>query len=148
VLLATAGAVLLVFVCYGFSPDAFSYVFRSASGFLTFSFDPFHRFFTRFASAGVLVAAIAAALLYIGIKRTRYFGNTAPLLCFALLIVLVTPGVPASPWIWSLPFLLTFVGGVFADAFESERGKLFIVATASLVVLQIVVCIVALPKLI
>ena len=33
VLLASAGALLMVFACYGFSPDAFSYVFRSAAGF-------------------------------------------------------------------------------------------------------------------
>jgi hypothetical protein len=148
VLLSTAGAVLLVFACYGFSPDAFSYVFRSASGFLTLSFDPFRRFFTNIGNAGILVAACAAALLYISLRRSRYFGNTAPLLCFAVLIVLVTTGVPASPWIWSLPFLLTFIGGVFADAFESDRGKVFLVAAASLVVLQIAVCLATLPKLI
>ena len=34
VLLAVAGALVLLFACYGFSPDAFSYIFRSASGFL------------------------------------------------------------------------------------------------------------------
>src|SRR5579871_4548899 len=45
-LVAAAGAVLLVFVCYGFSPDAFSYMFRSASGFLWFSALPARRFFT------------------------------------------------------------------------------------------------------
>ncbi len=37
VLLASAGALVVVFACYGFSPDAFSYIFRSASGFLSFS---------------------------------------------------------------------------------------------------------------
>ena len=34
VLVAAAGALVLVFACYGFSPDAFSYLFRSAAGFL------------------------------------------------------------------------------------------------------------------
>jgi len=148
VLLAAAGALLLVFACYGFSPDAFSYVFRSAAGFLTISFDPAHRFFTTVSHAGIILAAGAAALLYLGIGRSRYFGNTAPLLCFAVLVVLVTTGVPASPWIWSLPFLLTFIGGVFADAFESPRGRVFVVAAASLVLLQIAVCLASLPKLI
>ena len=47
VLAAVAGAFLLVFACYGFSPDAFSYVFRSAAGFLWFSIDPARRFFSR-----------------------------------------------------------------------------------------------------
>ena len=41
-----AGALLLVFACYGFSPDAFSYVFRSASGFLWLLADPAQRFFS------------------------------------------------------------------------------------------------------
>jgi hypothetical protein len=148
VLLATAGALLIVFACYGFSPDAFSYVFRSASGFLNVSLDPARRFFTAFSDAGITVAAGAAAILYLGVSRSRYFGNTAPLLCFALLIPLVTTGVQSTPWVWALPFLLTFVGGVFADAFESERRKVFVIAAASIVLLQIVVCIASLPRLI
>jgi hypothetical protein len=148
VLFATVGALVLVFACYGFSPDAFSYVFRSAAGFLTISLDPARRFFTTASNAGVIVASLAAALLYLGIRRARYFGNTSPLLCFAVVVVLVTAGVPSSPWIWSLPFLLTFIGGVFADGFESSRGRLFVAAAASLVLLQIAICLVTLPKLI
>src|SRR5208337_69555 len=44
-LVAVAGALLLVFVCYGFSSDAFSYIFRSSAGFLGVSLDPARRFF-------------------------------------------------------------------------------------------------------
>ena len=62
--------------------------------------------------------------------------------------MIVTKGVPATPWLWALPFLLTFIGGVFADAFESERRKIFIAAAASLVVLQAVLCIMSLPRLV
>jgi hypothetical protein len=148
VLLASAGALLLVFACYGFSPDAFSYIFRSAAGFLSVSLDPARRFFSTFSNAGILVAAAAAGLLYLGVPRSRYFGNTAPLLCFLVLAMLVTTGVQATPWLWSLPFLLTFIGGVFADAFESQRRKIFLVAAASLVALQIIVCILSLRSLI
>jgi hypothetical protein len=148
VLLASAGALVLVFACYGFSPDAFSYIFRSAAGFLSVSLEPARRFFSTFSNAGIIVAAAASALLYLGVRRSRYFGNTAPLLCFLVLIPLVTTGVQSSPWLWSLPFLLTFAGGVFADAFESQRGKIFMVAAACLVVLQIIVCLSTLPSLI
>jgi len=148
VLLASAGALVLLFAAYGFSPDAFSYVFRSGAGFLSVSLQPAGRFFTMPGIAGALVAAGAAALLYLGIARSRYFGNTAPLICFVVLLPLATVGVPASPWLWSLPFLLTFIGGVFADAFESERRKLFVVAAASLVLLQVVLCIMSLPRLV
>jgi hypothetical protein len=90
VLLASGGALLVVFACYGFSPDAFSYVFRSASGFLSFSLMPVQRFFSTVSNAGVLIAAAASALLYLGARRSRYFGNTAPLLCFLVLVGLVT----------------------------------------------------------
>ena len=148
VLLASAGALLLLFACYGFSPDAFSYVFRSGAGFVTVSLEPAQRFFTLPSIAGVIVAAGAAALLYLGVGRSRYFGNTAPLICFVVLVLLVTRGVSATPWLWALPFLLTFIGGVFADAFESNRRKLFIAAAASLVVLQVVLCIMSLQRLV
>ena len=148
VLLASGGALLLVFACYGFSPDAFSYVFRSAAGFISISLVPARRFFSAFSNAGIPVAAIASAFLYLGVRRSRYFGNTAPLFCFLVLIALVTTGVQASPWLWALPFLFTFIGGVFADAFESQRGRIFRVAAASLVALQIVLCILTLPGLI
>jgi len=148
VLLASAGALVLVFACYGFSPDAFSYIFRSGAGFLSVSLDPASRFFSTLSNAGIIVAACAATLLYLGVRRSRYFGNTAPFLCFLILIPLTTTGVQSTPWLWSLPFLLTFIGGVFADAFESHRGKLFIAAAASLVVLQAVLCIMSLPSLI
>ncbi len=45
-LVAAAGALVLVFVCYGFSPDAFSYLFRSSAGLLWVSLDPARRFFS------------------------------------------------------------------------------------------------------
>ena len=148
VLLASAGSLLLVFACYGFSPDAFSYMFRSASGFLSMSFDPGRRFFSTLSSVGITVAAAAAGILYLFVRRSRYFGNTAPLLCFLFLVLLVATGVQATPWLWAFPFLLTFVGGVFADAFESQRGRLFFIAAGSLVGLQIVVCLYSLRSLI
>ena len=122
VLIAVAGALLLVFACYGFSPDAFSYVFRSAAGFLWVSIDPARRFFSTLANAGITVASGAAVVLFLGLGRSRYFGNTAPLVCALVLMVLVMTGAPGSPWLWALPFLLTFVGGVFADAYEGAAG--------------------------
>ncbi|HEY6490496.1 MAG: hypothetical protein WCC26_22220 [Terracidiphilus sp.] len=148
VLVAVAGALILVFVCYGFSPDAFSYVFRSAAGFVWISLEPAKRFFSTFGDAGVSLAAAAALILYLGIRRSRYFGNTAPIVCALVLLLLVTTGSLGTPWLWAVPFLLTFIGGVFADAFESSRGRLFIAAAACIVLLQVVVCLMTLPSLI
>ena len=147
VLLASAGALVFVFACYGFSPDAFSYLFRSAAGFLWFSIDPARRFFSALPNAGITVAAASSALLYLGMRRSRYFGNSAPLLCALILLLLITTGVPSSPSLWALPFLLTFIGGVFADAFESSHGKIAIVAAGSIVALQVVLCLISLPGL-
>jgi hypothetical protein len=147
VLMATAGALVLLFVCYGFSADAFSYVFRSSAGFLWLSMDPARRFFSTLGNAGITVAAGAGLALYLGLRRSRYFGNTTPLICFLVLALLVMTGTPGSPWLWSLPFLLTFVGGVFADAYESPRGRLALAAGASIVLLQAVFCLLSLPGL-
>ena len=80
VLAAVAGALVLVFACYGFSPDAFSYVFRSAAGFVV-----------GFAGSGVAilrracewrhtVAACAALVLYLGgaqVALLRQHGSAA-----------------------------------------------------------------------
>jgi hypothetical protein len=146
ILAASLGALLLLFACYDFSPDAFSYIFRSGAAFVSFSADPARRFFSSLANGGITIAVCAAAVLYFSVRRSRYFGNTVPLFCAVLLIALVMTGSPGGPWLWSLPFLLTFVGGVFADAFESPRGRLAIGAAASIVFLQIVLCLVALSR--
>jgi hypothetical protein len=147
VLMAAAGALLLVFACYAFSPDAFSYLFRSASGFLWFSLDPIQRFFTTFSNAGITIAAAASAVLYLVLRRSRYFGNTAPLLCALVCFTLITTGVHATPWLWAVPFLLTFIGGVFADAYEEPRHKLALAAGGAVVLLQVVFCLLSLPGL-
>jgi len=144
VLMASCGALLVVFACYGFSPDAFSYVFRSAAGFLSFSLDPARRFFSSLSNSGITVATAAALVLFAGLRRSRYFGNTAPLLCALVLMALVTTGVPGSAWLWAQPFLLTFVGGVFADAYEGPRGRLTMAAAGAVVGLQMVVCVLSL----
>jgi hypothetical protein len=141
VLIAVAGALVLTFATYGFSPDAFSYLFRSNAGFLGFSADPARRFFSSLGNAGITCAALASVALYAGLRKARYYGNTAPLLCALVLMLLVTTGVPGSPWLWALPFLLTFIAGVFADAFDTPgRSRVSIAAAAALVTLQATFC--------
>jgi len=147
VLAAVAGALFLTFACYGFSPDAFSFIFRSGAGFIRMSLDPAKHFFSNLGSAGITLAAGSALVLYLGIRRARYFGNTAPLLCALVLLPLILTGTQGSPWLWALPFLLTFVGGVFADAYESPRGRLALAAGGAIVVLQAACCLLNLPAL-
>ncbi len=147
VLAAAAGAMVLVFACYGFSPDAFSYLFRSSAGFLWLSLDPARRFFSALPNAGITVAAAASLALYLGLRKSRYFGNTTPLFCAVILMLLVMTGAPGSPWLWAQAFLLTFIGGVFADAYESQRGRLALGAGGAIVLLQAVFCLLSLPGL-
>lgn len=148
VLVAAVGALVLVFACYGFSPDAYSYVFRSAAGFLWVSLDPARRFFSTLSNGGITIAACAAAILYVSTRKSRYFGNTAPLLCALICILLVMTGSPGSPWFWAQPFLLTFIGGAFADAYEAPRGRWALGAAGAIVGLQAVLCVLSLPGLI
>lgn len=147
VLLACIGALFIVFACYGFSPDAFSYLFRSAAGFLWFSREPVLHFFTSLPNAGIAIAGLASLILYLALRRSRYFGNTAPLLCALILFVLITTGVPSSPWLWAQPFLLTFIAGMFADTYESPRSRVALAAGGSIVLLQAAFCILSLPGL-
>jgi hypothetical protein len=146
-LVVVAGSLVLVFAGYGFSPDAFSYLFRSAAGLLWVSLDPARHFFGSLANAGITVSAAAAMVLFLSLRKSWYFGNTTPLFCAAVLMVLITTGVPGSPWVWALPFLFTFVGGVFADACEGPRGRLALGAVGAIVLLQAVFCVLSLPGL-
>lgn len=148
VLVAAVGALVLVFVCYGFSPDASSYVFRSGAGLLSVSLDPAKRFFSTLANGGITIAACAAPVLYLSARRSRYFGNSAPLLCALVSMVLVMTGSVGSPWLWAQPFLLTFVGGVFADAYDGPRGRWALGAAGAIVALQVVLCVTSLSDLI
>jgi hypothetical protein len=147
VLMAVAGALVVVFACYGFSPDAFSYLFRSTAGFLGLSLDPARRFFSTLSNAGITIASAAALALYLSVRKSRYFGNSVPLICTSILVALIMTGAPGSPWLWALPFLLTFIGGVFADAYEGPRGRLAMGAAGAIVLLQAVFCVLSLPGL-
>jgi hypothetical protein len=141
------GALFLLFASYAFHPDAFSYVFRSSAARLWFSLDGARAFFSSLPNAGITLATIASLGLYLVFRRSRYFGNTTPLLLAGLLFALATTGIQASPWLWALPFLLTFIGGIFADILETRYRKLFLCVTGGVLTAQIALCIASLPLL-
>lgn len=147
VLMCTVGGLLLLFAGYGFSPDAFSYVFRSAAAMMWFSKEPAKHFFGALNNAGITISILASIALYLGVRRSRYFGNTTPLLCSLALIPLVLTGTQGSPLLWSLPFVFTFVAGVFADAYESPRSRLALAAGGGIILLQVIFCFLSLPGL-
>ena len=141
------GAMLILFASYTFRPDAFSYVFRSEAAKIGFSLEPVRTFFTTLTNAGLTIASAVALGLYLAMPRSRYFGNTAPLIVAVLLLVLVTPGVASQPWLWAVPFLLAFVGGVFADVLETRYRRWFLWITGGLLLAQAALCVAGLPLL-
>jgi hypothetical protein len=75
----------------------------------------------------VLIAFFIAALTAYGSwSRSRYFGNTAPLLTAfaAVLLFALVPGLHLWDAVLGLSFLFIFIGGVAADLLETSRGKL------------------------
>ena len=138
---AAIGAAFLEFAFFSLRPSAFVYVFTGGSGRFWFSLDGVKRFALDQSNWPVLIAAGIALVLYAGVRRSRYFGNTAPLVMTAITACLVTTQVSSTPWLWALPFLFTFIGGVFADVLETKQRKLFIATTGLLVVTQVVVCV-------
>jgi hypothetical protein len=148
---AALGALVLVFAGFGFRISAFLYVFTGGSGRFWFSPHAVERFVTMPANAGIVVAALVAGVIYATSRRSRYFGNTAPLLMLLGMAFLYTTQVVSAPWIWALPFLFTFVGGVFADALDGSSGaaqtltqmrqrKVFLALTVGVVVTQATLC--------
>jgi hypothetical protein len=140
----TFGAFLLLFACYAFHPDALTYYFRSGAGRLGISTVAARSHLFSLGDAGIAIALVAALVLYVATRRSRYFGNTTPLLIALCFLPLITTGVFGQPWLWALPFLLTFIGGVFADALETPHGRIFRWAVVAIVALQAVLSI-ALP---
>jgi len=142
------GPMLILFASYAFRPDAFSYVFRSEAAKLGFSLEPSRIFFSTLTNAGITIAALAALAFYVAVRRTRYFGNTAPLIVAVVFFVLITTGVSSQPRLWAIPFLMAFIGGVFADILETRYRRGFFWVTAALLVTQAALCIAGLPLLV
>ncbi len=137
---AGLGAVLIDFAGFSFRPSAFVYVMTGGSSLFWFSLDALRTFSNRPANLGILVASAVSLVLYLTSRRSRYFGNTTPLLLTLLLFPLYTTQVRSAPWVWALPFLFTFIGGVFADALETRQRKVFLLLTGAVVLAQAILC--------
>ena len=137
---AAIGALGIELAFFGFRPGPFSYVFTGGAGRFWFGVDGVMRYVHDQTNWATLAAVVLAVVMYAGVRRSRYFGNTTPLLMVLLVAFLQTTQVQTAAWVWALPFLFTFVGGVFADLLETKRRGLYL-ATAGLVVgAQALVC--------
>lgn len=89
-------------------------------------------------STPALVLALPVALItYVCWPRTRYFGNTAPLLVAALSLALAV-GTPHYPGLgfqfMVVPFLFVFVAGIAADLLETRHRQVVLAAVWGLLV--------------
>lgn len=130
---ACSVAVLLLYTAYGFHWAAFWQGIRHAR-FLGITWEAFAmqasyaRIMDQLVQSGpsFLVVIPVALVVYFAWPRTRYFGNTAPLLVMGLFL-LAALGLPhyagAGFRLMAVPFLFLFVAGIAADLLETaQRG--------------------------
>ena len=147
-ILSALGALFVVFASYAFRLAPFTYIFTGGSARFWFSLDAARGFLADPINAPIVIALAVAALLYLGVRRCRYFGNTSPLLMVLGLVPIITTQAMSRPWLWALPFLFTFLGGVYADVLESSRyRRLFLALTGLILVTQGLLCLAVLPAI-
>jgi hypothetical protein len=127
---AIAVAAVLIFAAYCFEPALFWQGMRHAR-WMNFEWPAFsvsisYRNAARTILAGspTLMLALPVALItYFVWKRSRYFGNTVPLLMALLMLVLeiAAPSFPGQGFgLAGLAFLFVFISGMFADLLETK----------------------------
>jgi len=134
--LASCGvAFVLLFASYLFRPSVFWEGMRHAS-FFGITWQAFITpgvyalILRQIGRSGpvLLLAALPGALItYFSWRRPRYFGNTAPLIvaAFLLLLSLGTPHYPGFGFqLMATPFLFVFVAGIAADLLETRHRDL------------------------
>jgi hypothetical protein len=83
-----------------------------------------------------VVLLLVSLGIFLGWKRTRYFGNWTPLIVIALLFMFRFAG--SSPLIWAAPFAFVFAGGIAADLLESKCRRVTQIALVLLIGAQAV----------
>jgi hypothetical protein len=87
--------------------------------------------------AALTVALPPALVTYLLWRRTRYFGNTAPLLIAGLFLLmsLASPHYPGLGFqLMAAPFLMLFVAGILADLLESRHRNVVLACAWTLLV--------------
>jgi len=114
-----------LFVCwaiYGFSMGLLSH-FRitltaDTAQLAQYAFHPSNWIF-----AGAFLLCVLTYFIW---KRSRYFGNTAPLIVSCVLLLVLPGGYLNGSGntlkfrLWAVPFLCEFIGGIFADLLETR----------------------------
>jgi hypothetical protein len=149
-------AIAIVFASYFFHPALFWQGIRHARWL---DFDPRalaapvayrHSLQTIFLGSPPMTLALPIALAAFAVwKRTRYFGNLAPLGIAVALIVLgiSAPSFPGQGFqLTALVFLFVFVAGAFADLMETRHRLIVMAALTGLLTASAVWNLVALGR--
>jgi hypothetical protein len=72
---AALGAGIVEFAMWSFHPQAFTYVFTGGAGRFWFWTDGVRGYVQEPANWPALIAVTVSLLLYVGVRRSRYFGN-------------------------------------------------------------------------
>lgn len=155
-LAACAVGVLLLFGIYFFHPHAFARGMQHASfwgaTWRAFTIFPVYKEVARQIARACPALALAFPITlatYAVWRRSRYFGNTAPLLIAAIFILLgiAHPHVGgAGFFLASVPFLFIFVSGVLADLLETGYRPLIMACVATLLLTYIARTLLALAQ--
>jgi hypothetical protein len=154
---SSLGATAMLFASFGFRISAFLYVFTGGSARFWFTLENIRSFLAATVvypvlkaplpiHGAIVLSCVFALIVYCVSRPSRYFGNTVPLLIALLLMPIYTTQTVTSPLLWALPFLFTFIGGIFADVLDATRKKpqqrrLMLAATSGLVVAQAALCV-------
>jgi len=155
IIFSALGAVAIVFASFSFRLSAFLYVFIGGGARFWFSMEGMRSFMAASAKyhgvslpihGAIVLATLIALGIYLASRPSRYFGNTVPLMLAIVLAPLYATQTTSSAWLWALPFLFTFIGGVFADALDAsrksiQRRRLAVILTSGLVLAQATLCI-------
>ena len=133
----------LIFAAYSFHPGVFWAAMTHARWLdvdrsAVLAWGSYWRSMTTIASgsAPLILALPFTLVVFAAWKRTRYFGNTAPLIIAVLLFLLGTwsPFPGQGFQLAALTFLFIFVAGIFTDLLETARGTLILAAVSGLLI--------------
>ena len=141
---ACAVGVVLLFAVYFFHPHAFGDSMRRAvfwgatwRGFAVFGVYRQVAVQIGRACPALALALPIAVVTYAVWLRTRYFGNTAPLLVAVLFLVLgmAHPHLAGAGFLLAaIPFLFVFVSGVLADLMETRYRPLVTAGVVGMII--------------
>jgi hypothetical protein len=141
------GALVVVFASYAFRLGPFFYVFTAGAARFTVQLEAAQQFFSDLRNLPLTATLLLCVVLYAAVRRSRYFGNTAPLLVALALVPLQTTQLVTWPMLWAVPFFLTFASGIFADALETRQRRLYLLLGGSIVATEALLAFTVVPRL-